>query len=320
MVLPLMIGAFDSPSRVFVAPMTGITDAPFRKLIRARGAGLVFSEMIASKMMVDALRGSSKASARYDDEYPLAVQLAGCEPDIVAEAARLNQDRGAAVIDINFGCPMKKIVTKLGGAALMRDEDLAVKIVEKTVKAVSLPVTVKMRLGWDVENQNAPTLAKRLEQAGAQMITVHGRTRCQMYQGKANWQAVAAVKQNLSIPVLVNGDITTPDQARQALEQSGADGVMIGRGACGRPWISGWIEKALIGDETPEPKLDRETVLTHYQDLLAHYGVQQGVRVARKHFGWYFQQSDLVSELRRCDDPAQVVERLNHHFDLLEAA
>ncbi|MFC4351407.1 tRNA dihydrouridine synthase DusB [Fodinicurvata halophila] len=274
---------------VFLAPMSGISDQPFRRLVRQWGCGLVFSEMIASEAMIRQTRQSMKMATGCDEESPMAVQLAGCDPEVMAEAARLNQDRGAALIDINFGCPVKKVVNKLAGSALMRDEKLAGDILSAVVRAVDVPVTLKMRLGWDDENRNAPRLARIAEDSGIKLITVHGRTRCQLYNGSANWQAVAEVVASTSLPVVVNGDIATPEDARMALQKSGAQGVMVGRATCGRPWLIRRIQDYLrTGALSPEPCLEERCacLLQHYDSLLSHYGREQGVRIARKHIAW----------------------------------
>jgi len=312
---------------VALAPLAGITDLPFRQLVTSFGAGWVVSEMVASQEMVQAKPGVRERAELGYDQAGTAVQIAGRDAYWMAEAARMIAANGAAFIDINMGCPAKKVTNGYSGSALLRTPDHALSLIEAVVAAVDIPVTLKTRLGWDDDSLNAADVARRAQDAGIKLVTIHGRTRCQFYKGSADWNAIGAIKEAVDIPVIANGDIVDATSAEQALSQSGADGVMVGRGAQGRPWMLAQVAAKLFGTSEPEIPTGGDLVSMvcgHYEAMLSFYGIELGRKTARKHLGWYMDDAQTPRDLRRAvlthDDPKHVLRDIPAALMQMEAA
>ena len=305
-------------SNFLLAPMSGVTDYPYREIVKRFKPGLVFSEMIASRALISQNLKTMKMIKKTDN-YISAIQIAGCEPDVMSDAAKICEDSGADLIDINMGCPVKKVVNGYAGSALMKNELLATKILKSVSSSVRIPVTLKMRKGWDDNNLNAPKIAKIAEESGIKMITVHGRTRCQMYRGKSDWKFIKNVKNIVNIPVLVNGDINNDNDLDQAINQSNADGVMIGRGSYGKPWIFEELRSKQKFDEKKDSsKIKKEIILNHFELSLQHYGLDVGIKSFRKHLGWYSKSiknsNEFRSKINQCTDKTKLKCFINDFF------
>ena len=313
----LSIGKVEIDSRVLVAPMSGVTDLPFRRVLQRYAPGYVVSEMVAGKDLVEGNADTELRASGTGEIDPLVIQLVGNDAAWMGAGAARAQELGAAIIDINMGCPARKVTTGLSGSALMRDLDHACGLIERTVAATTRPVTLKMRLGWDDGTRNAPDLALRAEALGVQLITVHGRTRCQFYEGQADWRAVREVVDVVNLPVVVNGDIVDAVSAKKALEESGSAAIMVGRGLVGQPWLLSEI-KAALGEAAMPATWDPDTVGNHYTDMIAHYGKRRGVRVARKHVQAYLRvagaEAEVAHRLMRSTDPLEVEDGLRTVF------
>ncbi|QWD10604.1 tRNA dihydrouridine synthase DusB [Polynucleobacter paneuropaeus] len=327
----MKIGPYQLANQLFVAPMAGVTDRPFRQLCKKLGAGYAVSEMIASNALLWKSEKTQRRANHQGEFKPIAVQIAGADPAMMADAAKLNVDNGAQIIDINMGCPAKKVCNVAAGSALLRDEPLVQKIIEAVVQAVGIgpnavPVTLKIRTGWDRENKNALAVAKLAEQSGISMLTVHGRTRADLYHGAAEYETIQAVKSSVRIPVVANGDITTPEKAAQVLKLTGADAIMIGRAAQGRPWIFREIAHYLVtGDTLPTPEIDeiQNIMNEHLLDHYAFYGEYTGLRTARKHIGWYCKglrnSHHFRQRMNTADDCKTQLQIVNDFFDEMKS-
>ncbi|WP_129781521.1 tRNA dihydrouridine synthase DusB [Peristeroidobacter soli] len=322
----MRIGRYELVNNLALAPMAGVTDLPFRLLCRRMGAGIAAGEMLTCDVRLWHTEKSRRRMDHSGEPEPRVVQIAGGDPEMMAEAAQRNVDAGAQIIDINMGCPAKKVCNKAAGSALMRDEPLVQAILEAVVKAVNVPVTLKMRTGWDPEHRNSLTIARMAESIGVQALAIHGRTRACMYQGNAEYQTIRAIKQNVSIPIFANGDIDSGAKAKHVLEQTGVDGLMIGRSAQGRPWIFREILAALNGEFFIPPSIAdvRDIMLAHLRDLHAFYGEEAGVRVARKHIDWYAKSRASAPALRQAvmqaTDATTQIDRVQAYFNALEEA